>query len=105
MDEEKQETAPEKKEEVKAEAEATPTENAGEGNKTDITPIEKAEGILKQIDEKLKKSEEVTARMEKAATRMMLGGKADAGEPMKTEEQTAADKNEADIKETIDRFK
>lgn len=69
-----------KEEEVKQPVEA-PKED------TPLSPIEKAEGIVKTIDEKMANFEAMTARMEKVAARLLVGGKANAGEPMQTQEQ------------------
>ena len=66
--------------------------------------IEKGEAILKGIDEGLKKYEEVTARMEKAAARMLLGGKAAVGEPSKTAEEKEIEKEDAEVSDTLKRF-
>ena len=94
---EEEETQPKAKEAVeKEEGKAT-----SEGTSEEQSPIERGEAVLKGIDEGMKKYEAITERMEKAAARMLLGGKAAAGEQVKTPEETKKEKIDAEVAEAV----
>ncbi len=93
MNEEKQETKEESKEETTPKGETTPD--------TDQSPIEKGEKILKGIDEGMKKYEALVIRQEEAAARMLVGGKGEAGEAIKSPEEEADAKIDAEVAETL----
>lgn len=91
-----------KKEE--AQPEAKKSVESSEKVEGELSAIEQGQAILDGIKKEKEELAELTKRNEAVATRMMLGGKADAGQVIKTPEQTDAEQNEADIKETMDRF-
>lgn len=99
MSEEEQKTIEENKKETKVEGEATPTK--ADGNEAPLSPIEKAEQIVKSIDEKTANFETMISRMEKVAARMLVSGRAAAGEPMKTEEEQKTDEVDKKVADSI----
>ena len=66
-----------------------------------LSPIEKAEQLVKSIDEKSAKVEATLVRMEKVAARMLVGGKANAGTPMPTAEEAKDAELDAKVEENI----
>ena len=74
--------------------------NAGNQPET-ISLIDKADSVAKRMEEANKKSEELLARHEAILARQLLGGRAIAGEPMKTKEQIAIEEVDEKVKRTL----
>ena len=91
-----EEAKPEEKEVVEKQKEAGGTE---------LSPMERADATLIKITEAEGRVEKIAQRLEAAASRMMLGGKADAGEAIKTQEELNSEEAEKQAKEIADRFK
>lgn len=90
--------------EQKAEAQQ-PAGNPGEGNQSAaVNPIDRADSILKGLDEKIKKYEDLVKRSEDTAARIILAGKADAGSKIKTQEEIDKEKVEAEVKRSLAQF-
>jgi len=83
-----------------------PKENIVDGDKPATgSIIDRADTIAKRLEEANKKTEELLGRQEAVAARMMLAGRADAGMPMKTPQQEALEKAQAEAKAIADQFK
>lgn len=67
--------------------------------------IERADAIATRIENSNKKAEELLARHEAVAARILLGGRAEAGAPVKTPEQSLKEKQEAEVKAALTRFR
>lgn len=70
--------------------------------------IDRADAVAQRLENANKKTEELLQRQEDIAAqwkRMMLSGRAEAGAPTKTPEQTALEKEDAEVKATINRFR
>ena len=88
----------------KAEDKVEKAEDKPEDSSEEPSAIEKGQAILDGIKEQNEKLEALTKRNEDVAARMMLGGKAEAGVPIKSPEEEAKEKTDVEIKEAIDRF-
>jgi len=66
--------------------------------------LEKAESIAKRIEEANKKSEELVARQEAIAAKMLLSGRAEAGTIQKTPEQTKKEELDKIVKEQLSKY-
>ena len=97
------------KEEAPTKAEEVVKEETTEGTSPavaeSLSMIERAEQVRKAMEDANKKHEELTARDEAVAARMMLGDRGRAGEPTKSPEEENKEKLDADIAKTISRFK
>lgn len=69
------------------------------------TLIDKAASVAERMEAANKKAEELAQRVEAAAARMMLSGKAEAGTPQKTTEQIKADEIDAEVQAALKRYK
>lgn len=67
--------------------------------------IDKADAVAKRMEEANKRAEELLTRQEAIAARMLLSGKSEAGQVMKTPEQLAQEKQAADLEATLKRFR
>jgi len=85
----------EKKEEEKVEAPITET--------TSI--IDKADAVAKRMQEQNDRAEQLLIRQEAIAARMMLSGRAEAGQVNKTKEQTDAEEVEKRAQAALKMFK
>lgn len=66
-----------------------------------LSIIEKADAVAKRMEAANKKAEEINNRIEANLARMMLGGRAEAGAPMKTEEQLQKEDIDKQIAERL----
>lgn len=69
-----------------------------------ISIIDKADAVAKRMEEANKKAEELLNRQEAIAARMLLSGRAEAGQ-QKTAEQTAEEKEDEKVKQTLGRYR
>ena len=96
--EEKKEVQPKAEDKVEKDNKTETTKIPGQ------TPIEKVEATLIKIEAAEERVKKVTQEFKQAADRMMLSGKAQAGEQFKTPEQTAKEKQDAEIEATVHKF-
>jgi hypothetical protein len=69
------------------------------------TLIQKAESVAEMMNRENNRYEELVKRAEDVAARMMLSGKASAGEVKKTPEQEKEDALDKAVKEAYNRYK
>jgi hypothetical protein len=67
--------------------------------------IDRADAVAQRMEAANKKAEELLQRQEAIAARMMLSGRAEAGQITKTPEQAKKEEIDAKIAETLNRFK
>jgi len=67
--------------------------------------IDRADAVAKRMEEANKKAEQLLARQEAVAARMMLSGRSEAGQIKKTAEQEQTEKIDAMVKASLDRYK
>ena len=70
-----------------------------------ISLIEKADLVASRMEEANKRAEELLAKQEVLTTRALFAGRADAGTPSKTAEETAEEKLQQEVSETLNRYK
>lgn len=79
--------------------------SAGGDTPTPVNQLDRAESLVKTLEEQNKKAEEITARMEQAAARMILGGRADAGREALTPEEMKKREAQSMADEMVKAFK
>jgi len=67
--------------------------------------IERADAVAKRMEDANKKAEELLARQEAAAARMMLSGRAEAGQIKKTAEEEQKEQLDEKVKAALGRYK
>lgn len=67
--------------------------------------IDRADKAAQRMEQANKKMEELLTRNEAVAARLMLSGRAEAGTPVKTPEQTQQEEVDKQAKEIINRFR
>ena len=67
--------------------------------------IEKADAVAKRMEQANKKAEDLLIRQEAVAARMMLSGRAEAGQVKKSAEEEVNEKLDADVKAAINRYR
>jgi hypothetical protein len=67
--------------------------------------VEKADAVAKRMEEANKKAEQLIERQEALAARLRLEGRAEAGQKIKGAAEIEAEKLNADIANTLNKFK
>jgi len=70
-----------------------------------ISIIDKADNVAKEIKAQTEKFEALVVRNEQAVARLMLSGRAEAGQPTKSAEQTEAEVLQKQVDEAVGRYK
>ena len=92
-------------EDAKSNSEVSETSNSQSVPSETFSPIEKAENILKQIQETEKRVNEAILKQEQIASRMLLQGRAEAGQQQaKSYEQLEKERIEAEVKANLARY-
>ena len=83
-----------------------PAKNNDTGNQPETASlIDRADNVAKRMEEANKKAEELLIRQERIATRLMLGGRSDAGAVQKTPEQARKDEIETEVSKILKKFR
>jgi hypothetical protein len=92
-------------EEQNKEQNQQPATDTGTGNlPSTANVLDRADSLNQRLEQNIKKSEELSARIEAAAARILLSGRADAGIPVKTKEQKEAEDIKAEIEKNLKMF-
>ena len=90
MDEKKEETETENKEEATPKADATPTKDEGVQSKT-VETLDRADEIVERRKRENDREEAILERKEALAARQAVGGELDAGQEPEKKEETPAE--------------
>lgn len=91
---------------IPQEATAETVENPTDGDISTTTNIlDRADNLRKGLKEENDRTEALLKRQEAVAARMLLAGKAEAGQEAKTPEETNKEEAELKAKEIVSRFR
>ena len=93
-------------------AKSNPVDNLGQEVKVEIAPQSPPPNILDMADEKhrtlkadLDRFEELTKRNEAVAARMLLAGRAEAGIPIKNQEEIKSEEDDKKVADILKRYR
>lgn len=74
-----------------------------EEQKQEISPLDRAESIVRRLEDANRRSEELIKKQEEIAARAMLGGRSESA--VKTAEQIAKEDEDARVAEVLKRYR
>ena len=83
----------------------TPSNDGNDAPSAEPNMLQRSEAVADRIEKANEEAKKIAERMEKAASANMLGGRSQAGQVQKTQEEINEEKMDADVKSLTDDYK